>query len=97
MVFLELLREPGVCSRVTAGEAIKKFSFSVKSGLLSSYDGHPRNLNYAWLENMDPSEGEPGDRGSLSPLTVILIFLSIFKKSQASSPFESVNSVCLSR
>ena len=29
--------------------------------------------------------------------TVILGFLSIFKKSMASSPFESLNSVCLSR
>ena len=29
--------------------------------------------------------------------TVILVFLSIFKKSQASSPYESGNSVCLSR
>ena len=29
--------------------------------------------------------------------TVILRFLSIFKKSQASSPFEALNSVCLSR
>ena len=29
--------------------------------------------------------------------TVILGFLSIFKKSQASSPYEELNSVCLSR
>ena len=29
--------------------------------------------------------------------TVILGFLYIFKKSQASSPFEELNSVCLSR
>ena len=29
--------------------------------------------------------------------TVILRFLSIFKKSKASSPFEALNSVCLSR
>ena len=29
--------------------------------------------------------------------TVILRFLYIFKKSQASSPFEALNSVCLSR
>ena len=29
--------------------------------------------------------------------TVILEFLSIFKKSQASSPYEALNSVCLSR
>ena len=30
-------------------------------------------------------------------VTVMLGFLSIFKKSQASSPFEALNSVCLSR
>ena len=29
--------------------------------------------------------------------TVILGFLSIFKKSQASSPFEALNSMCVSR
>ena len=29
--------------------------------------------------------------------TVILGFLSIFKKSQASSPYETLNSVCLSK
>ena len=29
--------------------------------------------------------------------TVILGYLSIFKKSQVSSPFEALNSVCLSR
>ena len=29
--------------------------------------------------------------------TVILEFLSIFKKSKASSPFEALNSMCLSR
>ena len=29
--------------------------------------------------------------------TIILGFLSIFKKSQASSPFEALNSVCISR
>ena len=29
--------------------------------------------------------------------TVIFQFLSIFKKSQASSPYEALNSVCLSR
>ena len=40
--------------------------FSAKSGLLSSYDGHLRNLNYDWQDNMDASGGEAGDRGTLS-------------------------------
>ena len=66
MVFLELRQEPGVCFRVTAGVAIKNFLCSGTSGLLSSYDGHLRNLNYTWQENMDASGGEAGNRGSLS-------------------------------
>ena len=66
MVFLELRREPVVCSRVTAGVAFKNFFYSVTPGLLSSYDGHLRNLNYAWQDNMDASGGEAGDRSSLS-------------------------------
>ena len=36
------------------------------SGLLSSYDAHLRNLNYAWQYNTDASVFEAGDRGSLS-------------------------------
>ena len=61
MVFLELWREPGVCSRVTAGVAIENFVCSATSGLLSSYDGHLMNLNYTWQANMDSSGGEAGD------------------------------------
>ena len=38
-----------------------------------------------------------GDQGPFLVSTEILVFLSIFKKSQASSPCEAMNSVCLSR
>ena len=38
---------------------------SAKSVLLSSYDGHFGKLNYAWQENTDASEGEPGGQASL--------------------------------
>ena len=31
---------------------------SAKSGLLSSYDRHLRNLNYVWQDNTDASGGE---------------------------------------
>ena len=55
-----------VCTRVRAGVAIKNFVCSVTSGLLSSYDGHLRNLKYTWQDNTDASGGEAGDRGSLS-------------------------------
>ena len=61
MVFLELQQEAGVCSRVSAGEVIKTFVCSAMSGLLSSYDGHHRNLSLAWQDNMDTSPGEVGE------------------------------------
>ena len=48
------------------GGAIKTFVCSTTSGLLSSYHGHFRKLNYAWQENTDASEGEAINRGSLS-------------------------------
>ena len=49
-----------------AGVDIKNFVCSATSGLLSSYDGHLRNLNYTWQGNTEASGGEAGDRGSLS-------------------------------
>ena len=61
---------------------------SAKSGILSSYDGHLGKINYAWQENTDASGGE---REAIRPLlvgTVILVFLSIFTKLQASSPLK---------
>ena len=39
--------------------------FSVKSGLLSSYNGHLRNLNYPWQDIKDASGGEAGGQASL--------------------------------
>ena len=35
--------------------------FFSDSGLLSSYEGHLRNLLEAWQGNMDASRGEAGD------------------------------------
>ena len=61
MVFLELRWEPGVYSRVTAGMAIQNLVCSAKSGLLSSYEGHLRNLLEAWKGNTVPHRGEAGD------------------------------------
>ena len=77
---------------------IETWLCSAKSGLLSSYDGHLGKLNYAWQENTDASGGESG--GPKRPLlvgTVILVFLSIFTKDQASLPFETLNSAQLSK
>ena len=97
MVFLELQRKPGVCSRVTAGVDIKNFCCSATSGLLSSYDGHLRNLNWTWQYNTDASGGEAGDKGSLSSWNTDIGIPIHFQKCQASSPFEALNFVCLSR
>ena len=38
---------------------------SAKSGHLSSYDGQPGKLNYAWQENTDASGGDPSGQASL--------------------------------
>ena len=38
----------------------------MKSGLLSSYDGHLRNLNEAWQDNTEASVGEVGNQASFS-------------------------------
>ena len=59
-------RNLGYVLELRQGLSLKSFVFSARSGLLSSYDGHLRNLNYAWQENMDASGVEAGDRGSLS-------------------------------
>ena len=66
MVFLEFRREHRVCSRVMAGVAIKNFCLFSDGGRPSTYNGHLRNLNYAWQDNTDASGGEAGERGSLS-------------------------------
>ena len=58
---------------------------SAKTGLLSSYDGHLGKLNYAWQENTDSSGGELKSNLPLLVGTIILVFLSIFTKCQASS------------
>ena len=83
--------------KVHLGLPFKTRVCSVMSGLLSSYERHHRNLYEAWQGNRDVSRGKAGLEGPFLVATVILGFLSIFKKSQASSPFEALNSVFLSR
>ena len=65
---------------------------SAKSGLLSSYDRHLGKLNYAWQENTDAFEVSREAKRPLLVGKAILVFLSFFTKSQASSPFEALNS-----
>ena len=94
MVFLELQREPGVHSRVTVGVAINNFCFfsDVRT---------PRSLRWT------PQESRLGrtirtllkvrqeTKVHFLVGTVILGFLSIFKISQASSPYEALDSMPL--
>ena len=60
MSFPELRQAPGVYSQVRRGWPFETRVCSAKSGLLSSYDRHLRNLNYAWQENTYTSGCEPG-------------------------------------
>ena len=53
--------------------------------------------NWAWQDNTYTSAGEAGDQGSLSSWKNNIGIPILFLKSQASSPFEALNSVCLSR
>ena len=62
------------------GQPLKTFLCSATPGLLSSYDGHLRNLNYAWQDNTDASGGEAGDRGSLSSWNSDIGILIHFQK-----------------
>ena len=67
------------------------------SRLLSSYEGHLRNLFKAWQDNTDASRGEAGDPGSLSSCHSDIVITIIFKKSLTSSPLEALYSRCLLR
>ena len=97
MSFLELRQAPGVYSRVTAGWPIETRVCSAKSGLLSSYDGHQGKLNYACRKIQTFLEVSQEAKRPLLVGTVILVFLSIFTKCQALSPFEALNSAHLSK
>ena len=66
MVFLELKWKLGYILELQKGKSLKTLVCSATSRLLSSYDGHLRNLNYPWQEITDASGGEAGDRDSLS-------------------------------
>ena len=97
MGFLELPSEPGLYSRILAGVAIKNFCLFSDLGHLSSYYGHLRNLNSALQTIRTILDVRPETDVHFLFVIVILRFLAIFKKSQASSPFKALNSVCLSR
>ena len=66
--FLSCGRNLGYILELQQGWPFETPLCSAKSGLLSLYDGHLRDLNWAWQDNPDASGGEAGDRGSLSSL-----------------------------
>ena len=70
---------------------------SAKSGLLYSYDGHLGKLNYAWQEVQTLLEVSREAKHPLLVGAVILVFLSIFTKRQATSTFSALNSAHLSK
>ena len=65
---------------------------SATSGIQSSYKGHLRNLKEVWqaIRTLLKVRLEPKCPCLIA--TVILGFLSIFKKSHGSSAFEALNS-----
>ena len=69
---------------------------SVTSGHLSSCEGHFGILLKVWQGNRDAPRGEARDPRSLNGWHRDVGFLSIFKRSQALSPFVTLNCLCLS-
>ena len=70
---------------------------SAKSGLLSSYDGHLRNLNQPWKDNSDTSAGEVRDHTPLSSSQKDLGIPINFQEESGLVTFESLNSTNLSK
>ena len=68
----------------------------MKSGHLSRYDGHRGNQTKLGRTIATLLDVIPEVKCPLLIGRVILVFLSIFTKSQASSPFEAMNSAHLS-
>ena len=64
-VFSSCGRHVGYILELQRGSPFETRVCSVKSGLLSSYDGHLGKLNYAWQENTYASGREPGSQASL--------------------------------
>ena len=90
-------RNLGYVLALRRGEPLKSFVASASSGFLSSYNGHLRNRNKLGRTIRTLLELRQETEVHFLVGRVILGFLSIFKKSQASSPFEALHSVCLLR
>ena len=70
---------------------------SAMSGLLSSYEGHLRNLHEAWQGNKDISRGEARDVVSLSSFHRDIGIPVNFQQVSSLAAFEALNSMNLSR
>ena len=90
MSFLELRQAHGVYSRVMGGWTFETRVCSAKSGLLSSYDGELRKLNYAWQENTDASGCEPGGQASLISWHSYIVFPINFHEDSGIVTFLSI-------
>ena len=78
-------------------KTLTTFVFSAKSGPFSSSGGHPGVETRLGRTIRMLLQVRQETEVHFLVGTVILGFLSIFKNSQASSPYEAFNSVCLSR
>ena len=95
--FSSFSRNLGYILELEWGWAFKTPLCSAKSGLLSSYYGHLRNLTKIGRIIQTLLEVPWETKRPFLGSTEILGFLSIFKKTQASSPFEALNSTSLLR
>ena len=97
MSFLELRQAPGVYSRV-CGDGHLKLGFVLQRQdsclVMTDTSGSYTMLGSKIQTLLEVSQEA---KRPLLVGTVILVFLSIFTKSQASSPFEALNSAHLSK
>ena len=96
-VFSSCGRHLGYILELWQGCPLETGVCSVKSGHLSRYEGQLRNVNQRGRKILTLLEVKWEFTSLFLVGTVILGFLSIFMKSQATSPFEALNSACLSK
>ena len=97
IVFLESRREPGYILKLRrGGPSILMFVHRHQDSCLLAWDTSEFSSRLGRAIGT-PLEVRQEIQCPLSVATGILGFLSIFKRSQASSPFESWTSACLSR
>ena len=90
-------RSVGYIRKLQRGWPFETPLCSANSGLLSSYDGHLRNLSYACKDNTDAFGGEVGDHASFSGFQKDLGIPINFQEESGLVTFEALNSTSLSR